>query len=224
MIAILGVLASLLLPVVRAALDGGRRAACQNNLKQMGATALLLAQEGPLGLEPGYLPPRDGWIKVDGRDWYFSWFGLLAVDMGLLEQDPAIPANDLSAIEPKALFCPSADRDVAGWTNNTFPYGYYWLLTSTLAVDRILGHVQRLSTIDNVAKRGMLGDSDENGRNDYIIGIHSVLPFSLPYPDAPGERHRGGGNLVFVDGHVEWLPYEMLAGTNSPFRIGGPQY
>jgi prepilin-type processing-associated H-X9-DG protein len=31
----------------------------------------------------------------------------------------------------------------------------------------------------------------------------------------PGQWHQGGGNVLFVDGHVKWMPFEKTSYMNS---------
>ena len=62
-IAIIGILAAILLPALARAQEAARRATCQNNLKQIGFSLLMYADES----RGNYLPPREIWnLKPEG--------------------------------------------------------------------------------------------------------------------------------------------------------------
>ena len=87
-IAIIGTLIALLLPAVQAAREQARRAACQNNLKQIG---LALAQYSSIhgGLPPGYVSI---WNPLSGVEIGPGW-GWASMILPELEQQPL--ANSL---------------------------------------------------------------------------------------------------------------------------------
>jgi prepilin-type N-terminal cleavage/methylation domain-containing protein/prepilin-type processing-associated H-X9-DG protein len=82
-IAIIGTLVSLLLPAVLAAREQARRAACQNNLKQIGlALAQYTSRHG--GLPPGYVSMWNPFTNVEiGPGW--GWASMILPE---LEQQP----------------------------------------------------------------------------------------------------------------------------------------
>lgn len=82
-IAIIGVLVSLLLPAVQAAREAARRAACMNNLKQMGlALSGYVTEHGVF--PPGYVSSWDPYTLLDtGPGW--GWGAML---LPQLEQQP----------------------------------------------------------------------------------------------------------------------------------------
>ena len=115
-IAIIGVLAGLLLPAVQASREQARRAACTNNLKQIGlALANYVNRNG--ALPPGYLSVYDPLYQREvGPGW--GWASRILPD---LEQQPLtdriqwespLQAHSLSTARLTGLsifFCPSDD-------------------------------------------------------------------------------------------------------------------
>ncbi len=78
-IAIIGTLVSLLLPAVQAAREQARRAACQNNLRQIGlALAQYASRHG--GLPPGYVSLWNPlWSVQIGPGW--GWAGMIVPEL-----------------------------------------------------------------------------------------------------------------------------------------------
>src|SRR6478609_2031410 len=78
-IAIIGTLVSLLLPAVQAAREQARRAACQNNLKQIGlALAQYANRQG--GLPPGYVSTWDPLRSTElGPGW--GWASMILPEL-----------------------------------------------------------------------------------------------------------------------------------------------
>jgi prepilin-type N-terminal cleavage/methylation domain-containing protein len=113
-IAIIGLLVALLLPAVQAAREAGRRAQCQNNLKQIGlavqnyeSTYRMLPAAGIVNSSSGVFDPRSGKM--------FSWLVLI---LPQLEQQNLHDQFDFTAsilnqpqtpfaAQPSVLLCPS---------------------------------------------------------------------------------------------------------------------
>ena len=91
-IAIIGILAALLLPALSRAREAARRAACQNNLKQLGLVFAMYANESP----GGRLPPR----------LIFNVFGALSEDH--IFNGPSVYPEYLTDLE--VVWCPSEPR------------------------------------------------------------------------------------------------------------------
>ena len=49
-----------------------------------------------------------------------------------------------------------------------------------------------------------IADSTADTWSDFVI-----LPWATPHY-APGQVHRGGANVLFCDGHVQWYPQKAL--------------
>jgi len=211
-IGIIGVLAAILIPTVNRSLQRGKRVTCQNNLRQMGTGLLLIAQsESPIS-DIGTLPRHGGVNPINSLN--YTWFGLLANELGFANRtEPPLHADTLIDEKPSLFFCPTADRAIAGWEKENFSYGY-----------NVPMGAFRLSKIGGSNFPGLVGDSHgdglKDGKRDYAIEVNNDVSGT---PRPPGTRHAGGGNVVFVDGRVEWQTFTNLIHKSGPFYVGfGP--
>jgi prepilin-type N-terminal cleavage/methylation domain-containing protein/prepilin-type processing-associated H-X9-DG protein len=233
-IGIVALLASILLPVVNRSIDRGKRVSCQNNLRRLGEQLLFVAIEGPPGAEPGFLVPDVAGVDTDGDgtiDYSYYWFGAVA---NSLDPDQDIDVSSLDESKPKLFLCPKAGidfegngisgwRDSVGWSDDDLSYGYRALLGGSLSPGSLVQFesLNRLSTIQNPSSEGMLADSDANLISDSRIFFKTSDTMTPPSPSVllPGRRHNDGGNVVFVDGRVQWLSIEDLMASDGPLYL-----
>ena len=68
----------------------------------------------------------------------------------------------------------------------------------------------RASRVKVASKMIAVADSTVDGGLDFGIVAHRQGFSLLPNPPWPGAVHRGGANVLFCDGHVEWYAQEDL--------------
>jgi len=186
-IAVIGILASLLMPTVLNAMSSGQSARCKSNLRQIGAALVNYIREFN-----GLLPASDDSEArvIDQGQWWRTAQGMMVPYL-----------RDFHVFE-----CP-ADMNLAhelggrrwwsyGWNSN-----YYnndtgsWRGTYHRTIGDVKNSVTALTFLDHTeADGGVDGNSDR-----------PYMPAALTNPNLGMQRHNGGFNALFLDGHVDQL-------------------
>ncbi|MDW8290548.1 MAG: prepilin-type N-terminal cleavage/methylation domain-containing protein [Armatimonadota bacterium] len=193
-IAIVAILSSVLMPVFGRARAAARSTACVSNLRQIGQAFGMYAQDWE-----GNLPAVMPYVSVApvGRAW--------------------MPALQPYVSDARIWVCPENTLPVPSYAYNTllgFPrlmgthygYGGVSLEAITVPTNTFLAYDTPNQRADANNLNGAMGS--------YMI---SVLPGQLAerHPEWEAEyrervawqrpRHRDGNNIVFADGHVQWV-------------------
>ena len=196
-IAIIGILSAVLFPVFAQARDRARSATCMANTRQF---VLALTQ---------YVQDYDETYPRDTFDGQRTWW------MAAIQ--PYIRSDVLWR-------CPSRSSSAAwaapGQGHRFTAYGYNWFFLGTaypgmrIVVDGEIYLSASLCTLAEVhtpsQTLAIAESSYYNGdlRNDGVV--YAIYPpgiswsWALPYGDL-SNRHFGGGNAAFCDGHVRWF-------------------
>lgn len=89
-------------------------------------------------------------------------------------------------------------------------------ITSRQRVKIVLQHkkpdripLDRLSKIANPSKTIFVADSNEDWQRGHCI-YQSSYPYAPHNTDLVGNRHSGGANVLFLDGHVKWHLQDVI--------------
>ena len=214
-VAIIAILAAMLLPALKNAKEGAKAAKCLSNLRQIGAVAILYASDNndrTFQCSWDYLCSRDcGEIFVQGHPaciWLDHLFRYLGNQIDLLE-------------------CPAqlTPRRTDGLYNIAFPYprrAYYPGYTiNQECTSYQTGKSIRIVQVKNRSSKVWFADGSYQG---YWLQ-ESWSPLAAPMrvgiglgstdPQPVSQRHRGGSNLVFFDGHAEWMTWDKVVPYTS---------
>ena len=151
-IAIIAILAAMLLPALGRAREMGRKAACQNNMKQQGQACMQYAND----FQDFYPPSRYSWAEnADGR--WTTWMVLISPYVGLKLYVGSDPAGHS---QRSIFYCPA---DKTAWLTNPGNMARYSCLKNSYAAN--------IAVMDN-----MLQDVDGDGQ----IGPRRVGSFPNP--------------------------------------------
>jgi prepilin-type N-terminal cleavage/methylation domain-containing protein/prepilin-type processing-associated H-X9-DG protein len=201
-IAIIAILASILFPVFGTARERARRSSCQNNLKQL------------MTAEQQYMQDFDGSLHELWRGGASSAAGPTAFPWMMIIQPYVKSAQIFS--------CPSQDVGKGDLTYSTgratMPYGYnsqlglyynwwYYNRGTDDASSEATGYPRPIkdSIVEYPSQTAMFADTfNKAGSTPTPVGASIIIGYGKGVRYGLSDRHNGGSNLAFVDGHVKW--------------------
>lgn len=184
--ALIGILAGLLLPVLNQAKKKARRTACVSNLKQVNLATRLYADDNgellPVLPNPNPYP--------NGVGAYYKQ--LVKGNLGLT--GPAAPGEQVFVCPADRTVCTQASHAFTSYTFNGYEVG-------ANAMPRITG--QKFSAIENPVKAVLVGEYPGFWGGSWHPFVNGL------YPDAAAV-------MSFVDGHVRPVKIYWNGDPNSP--------
>jgi prepilin-type N-terminal cleavage/methylation domain-containing protein/prepilin-type processing-associated H-X9-DG protein len=211
-VAIIGLLASLLLPGLATAKAKGRTTTCKNNLRQM-AHALAM-YESDFGFLPGagdvaIATNNFPWISASTNSW------IVRIQPYIWEHSEILACPEY---QPHENLSNSLKSDSFGY-NAGGSSQIYVDMDKNLGLGFGKDHFIRSTALATPADMIEIGDLQlpaslwcniiSPWHKQPIGNVNCVVP----------SRHSGGANIVFCDGHVQWQTQARWIAENSPDRL-----
>lgn len=220
-VAVIGILASLLLPVLGKAKAQARSTECLSNLRQLHLGWSLFVSDHEDALPPNNDTPEAG--KDAGHaSWVAGWLRTAnepgdhsdGANPDLLVGERYAPFGSIGTYvkNPAVYRCPG-DRSgrVRSMAMNAYLNGNGRWQEAAFTTYRKLGEIQ------NPSHTWVLMDEREDSINDGYFAVDMSTRYSML--DYPASYHEGAGNLTFADGHGEHHRWGETT-TNPPLRPG----
>ncbi len=218
-IAIIGILAAILIPVVGTAREHAKRAHCSNSLRQIGLAAFLYANQNddklPDLMNTGNWPwdvresVMNDLLTIGGGEW--DMFFCASGPYGEAERQEMYE-RFVSSTNPDGSFRPTSYPLFFQNPPGGVPPEYH---NKKIGEPPLIEGGRRGGDIQQTeAQRELAVDS--------VIGTAPKWTETggLSFPHGPSHMDGGGpagGNILFLDGHVEWRPFsEMKSRTSGP--------
>jgi len=180
-IGVVSVLFSILLVVIGKGKMRGQSVKCIANLREWGNATMLYSEK------TGGLLPKDG--APNGRSRVEGWYVELPPLVGQrVYHELAWHTNASEPLDNSIWICPSNEKVSNG--NNLFHYALNRGVNGSG-----VGNRQHLSSLTYPSMTVWMFD---NGGRAAVAGVNNADP----------DIHDGGGNFLFLDGHVEKVPGE----------------
>ena len=189
-IAIIAILAAILFPVFARAREKARQTSCLSNQKQLGLAWSMYVQDYSENVPPYAIRLVDD--DGVGYGWGPRWYELI---------EPYVMNEQIFA-------CPSD-----GGAIRSYAYNGYFLVNSQWIMGFAAPYAaQTLADIERPSEMIVLGESQQNQFFLYLPSHMNVDTLNWRFTF---NRHNGGCNYSFADGHAKWLPEGEFPPDNS---------
>ena len=197
-IAIIAILAAMLLPALQKARDNAKKSQCLNNMGQIGKAITFYTADNKDFLPVFALKNHD----YDPGD---PWFGpRLGQYLGVTAENSVYCGwrfNGTEQIYAGKLNCPGASSAMMSTNGQNHIVILSYALSNQLTAPASVTHLSRC------LKPGRLSISVESRYARYWYYVNRVSSASCGSMDF---RHSGGLNVLFVDGHTAYLPFNRV--------------
>ena len=214
-VAIIAILAAMLLPALSQARERARTATCMNNLKQIGLSINMYAQDYEdylLPVFPNSYPHPDtnngNWIVTLIRNGYIirARPGYQYYQVGRYDGNP----------QGRIFRCPSLHRLISTGYSTYFMQRYRFKVGTNGLNDYGERVWYKIGKLHPYTVYLFDGDHLTPGYPQAYHGYNGVNSSSAG--TAIGSIHNGGCNILFVGGHVEWRKKENVIASVPPIR------
>lgn len=227
--AILAILAAVLIPSTSAMRSSADSAKCGANLRQIGSFMHMYFND-----HNGWAPPHTGWAFGEPAgiqpESSLLWTGRLA---------PYFEPDSFNSPMSSLFTCPS-DPEQKTWpkvrsylpqgvpgipgsagTQRMISYGYNYIIFNSYPYFSSPPRQQPPTNVRNVDDPSSVILVADSSLPESKGGIDPSLVFWWNQRLWPARRHRGSFNALFLDGSVQWLPYEeatsRVSATGRPY-------
>jgi len=195
-IAIIAILASMMMPQLKNALDSARKISCMNNLRQIYMAINMYAD-----FNKGFYPPIDEVGNTNPR-----W------NVRLVLQE---------YLDKEILKCPEQSRRPVNWWIDWPDYGMNYYLNTVSGTSYKLS-TQKRADIKIFILDSWRSQSDGSANED--SGYYRVRIYPTPsgtYFGQPATRHQSSCDVLYLDGHTKY--HALIPGlsvfSQKPFRF-----
>ena len=185
-IAIIAILAAMLLPALSAARERARGAACTSNMKQIGLTHCLYANDWEDRLMPAHYANSSNTWAYPGAPIHKTYFDYIT--------------NVRMKYDLGGLGCPSRVDTVL---SNGFGMRFYTYLANSDILGDKNSQPMRMGKLDNPASEILMVEQVNEGSNK-VFAMGTKTKKGTVH-DRFGRLHGSMGNVICGDGHVETL-------------------
>ncbi len=214
-IAIIGILAAILIPVVGAVRENARRSQCMSNMRQVALAVILYESENGVLPGPIFRRVRRTTGTEDFRELNWNMDSYVGTRSDVWE----CPTNALYFDETDN---PGSVAFLLINNQSTNPprwFGYPGSNDLPLSIEQIISPTRTPPGSMVREKHRIWMISDVDGWNYSAANIGGALGSgSVPLSANVGPVHNGGRNFVFFDGHAEFLMPENFPANSGTIR------